>query len=381
MRSRRRDGGHRLDWAVTTASVCALWASGLQAAPLTAVGYNVESGDANDRVIGLQLQQSRGIDIWGLADVWPQGGWVETLHDAARKAEGLDYGVLVGETGGSDRLMLLYRTDRLAMLDHDELLSARVHAREPAPLVARMRLSDGADTAEFLVLLVRLSDVDKRRRAQADVIAQWARRQHLPVVALGTLPFGLAEGAGPGPDLQRFLDASGWQWLRPARAHATSCDRGGRVDDFVLVGGAAADWGGRAEVMFPQNNYCPDSGRTSSHRPVLARFSTSGGALDAEAGMAERQTLPLLPGEIQTGVAESTADEAEIESLRKRIEELEAAQMPQTLPAAAPGSYGPEEVTTPVTAPAAEAGDEALRRRLQALEAEVRALREQLEGS
>ena len=136
--------------------------------------------------------------------------------------------------------------------------------------------------------------------------------------------------------------------------------------------------------MFPQSNYCPDSGRTSSHRPVLARFSTSGGALDDEGGMADRQTLPLLPGEIHTGVAESTGDEAEIESLRKRIEELEAARMPQTPPAAAPGSSGPEEVTTPVTAPAvpaAEAGDDALRRRLEALEAEVRALREQLEGS
>ena len=32
---------------------------------------------------------------------------------------------------------------------------------------------------------------------------------------------------------------------------------------------------------------------------MQARFATGGGSLEIEAGMAERQTLPLLPGEVQ----------------------------------------------------------------------------------
>jgi hypothetical protein len=419
MSVRRRDDRRcrRFAW---TAAVCLLWAGGLHAAPLTMVGFNVESGDASDLVIGLQLKKSGGIDIWGLADVWPEGGWVEAMHEAAQAAEGFAYGVLVGETGGSDRLMLLYRSDRLEMLGHDELLAARIDAREPAPLTAHLRLADGT---ELLVVLMRLADSDKRRRAQTGVIADWAARQDLPVVALGTLFFGLAESEGPDPDMQQFLDASGWAWLRPADSRETSCERGGRVDDFVLVGGAAADWQGRAEVMFPQNNYCPDNGRTSSHRPVLARFSTGGGPLDTEAGMAERQALPLLPGEIQPGEEEAAESAAEIESLRRRVEELEAGRQPRApaAPEAAPVAPGPatpaavtsapdvpgqvgrsptvlqagsaptsaarpantgSEAAATTSPPAAGGIDEAaVRRRLEALEAEVRELRTLLDQS
>lgn len=423
-RMSRPDGRRARLWATAISSVCLFWLSALRAEPLTVVGFNVESGDASDLVIGLQLSQSRGIDIWALGDVWPAGGWVEQMRDAAQEAEGREYGVLVGETGGADRLMLLYRNDRLVLLDHEELLTARASKREAAPLVARMQL---AGETEFLLVLVRLSDSDRRRREQTGALADWASRQRLPVVAAGTFSFGLAEGDDPDTDMRQFLEASGWRWLRPEVDRETSCGGGGRVDDFILIGGAATGWNGRSEVMFPQNNYCPDDGRTSSHRPVQARFATGGGSLEIEAGMAERQALPLMPGEVQRAEDETEDRDEEIQALRRRVEELEAGQrsqarppessVPLTQPAgasppaprvstpllidrtesigpapASPDAAGPDETTSAVAREAdveatagplaADSVDQAaLRQRLEALEEEVRELRELLEQS
>lgn len=419
----RSYGGRAHTRVLAAAALCWLGVSGLRAEPLTVVGFNVDSGDASDQVIALQMTESRGVDIWGLGDIWPDGGWVEKMHEAAQAAEQLEYGVLVGETGGAARLMLLYRSDRLELLDSEELLAARGGKREAAPLIAHLRLA-GAE--EFLVLLVQLADGAKRRATQTAALADWASGQTLPVVALGTFSFGLNEGEGPDEEMQRFLAASGWRWLRPAQDRDTTCNRGGQIDDFVLIGGAATGWNGRAEVMFPQSNYCPDDSRTSSHRPVQARFATGGGAHAAGTGMAERQVLPLLPGDVQRATDEE-ADE-EIDRLRQRVEELEARESLRqgsaaagsaappadtSLPAAgsgtamqagagadpAPGASvaaptsaaGPRPAvstaSTPATAAegsqsAAQATDqEALRRRLEALEREVQELRRLLEES
>jgi len=382
-----RTGKRTPGWVSCAAAVCLLWLPRVQADPLTVVGFNVDSGDASDQVIALQLKQSRGIDVWGLGDVWPDGGWVETMHEAAQEAEDLEYGVLVGETGGSARLMLLYRSDRLELLGHEELLAARGGKRQAAPLVARMRL---AGKTEFLLVLVQLSDGARSRAGQTAALEDWARRQGLPVVAFGTFSFGLAETQGPDEDMQQFLDASGWQWLRPRADVATTCDRGGRIDDFVLVGGAATTWSGLSEVMFPQSNYCPDSGRTSGHRPVQARFSTGVGALDTQVGMAERQALPLLPGEVETATDEWSDSDAEIESLRRRVEELEASkQVAQSPPAGgtAEPPAPPATEAVPETEPTLQSGapevvdQDALRRRLEELEREVQELRKLLEDS
>jgi len=45
----------------------ALCAVPVMAAPLTVVGFNIDSGGASDHVISLQLKESVGVDLWGLA--------------------------------------------------------------------------------------------------------------------------------------------------------------------------------------------------------------------------------------------------------------------------------------------------------------------------
>ena len=46
---------------------------------LTIVGFNVESDDASERVIASQLEQSSGIDLWGLSEVYHEGRWTSQL--------------------------------------------------------------------------------------------------------------------------------------------------------------------------------------------------------------------------------------------------------------------------------------------------------------
>ncbi len=267
-------------------------------APLTVVGFNVESGDASDHVISLQLEKSVGVDLWGLVDVWDEGGWPERLRDGAAAGEGAAFGEVLGESGGESRVLVLYREDRLESLATEEIAGARVSEREPAPLAVRFRL-DGRD--EFWFLVVDLSASDGRRMEQARALADWVARQSLPVVAAGTFRFGVEAGGGDDPAMELLLGA-GWRWPRPVDSIGTVCGDRDAIEDFVFLAGPGAAWGARSEVMYPQSNYCPDNGRTSNHRPVLANLDPAGGDPAITGSMPERQVRPFFPEEMDRSV-------------------------------------------------------------------------------
>jgi hypothetical protein len=346
------------------------------AAPLSVVGFNIESGDSSDHVIALQLDKSVGVDIWGLSDVWDDGDWLERLQRGATSGEGSDFGLLLGETGGTSRLLAIYRQTRLRYLGHEEVDSAQASRREPAPLAVRFLL-DGE--TEFLFLIVHLSESDKRRAGQVEAIVKWTAGQTLPVVSVGTFNFGLDTDGGGGQGELGELATAGWQWVRPETPLGTYC--GGRdvVQDFVFVAGAASDWGARSDVMFPQNNYCPDDERTSDHRPILANLDTRGGAPVVTGSMTARAIRPFFP---DTLIAESDA-------------QIELANEPQPVPAvtvdpraqmpgAAPGQPAPAPdrvAEMPRTAVVERPGKAELLRRLERLEAEVRSLRREIEAT
>jgi hypothetical protein len=151
------------------------------------------------------------------------------------------------------------------------------------------------------------------------------------------------------------------------------------VQDFIFVAGAASDWGARSDVMFPQTNYCPDDGRTSDHRPVLANLDTRGRAPVVTGSMPAREIRPFFPDTLITG---SDA-------------QIELADEPQPVPAALadPRTKAPDAAPSPpasIPAPVVErAGTgaterpskDALLRRLERLEAEVRSLRREIEAT
>ena len=303
------------------------------AAPLTVVGFNVESDDATDRVIAHQLERSRGVDLWGLTEVWYGGEWLDRLQKAAASGEGSAFGLVKGETGEPNRNLILYRADRMTLLDSEEIVVAHGRPSLAAPLAARFRLDD---EREFIFLVVRLAEDVATRQGQLLGLADWSSRQALPVVAAGTFFLGVSVEkpelpAAMGP----LVEDQGWAWVRPDPLVATTCDAGNRIQDFVFIAGAAASWAARSEVMFPQNNYCPDSDRTSSHRPVQASFAVSGDSLAGAGTMPERQVLPVSPVDVvmaaepeeetYPGTPEAGASEGEPsrEALLRRIEALE----------------------------------------------------------
>ena len=164
----------------------------VRAAPLTVVGFNIESGDSSDHVISLQLEKSVGVDLWGLVDVWNESGWPDRLREGAQEGENSEFRSILGQSGGDSRILVLYRNSRLRQVGIEELAAAQASARRPAPLAVRFRLDD---TEEFWFLTVDLSESEGRRLAQAKALAEWASTASLPVVAVGTFNFGVAENA------------------------------------------------------------------------------------------------------------------------------------------------------------------------------------------
>ncbi len=329
------------------------------AEPLTVVGFNIESGDSSDHVISLQLEKSVGVDLWGLVDVWDERGWPERLQQGAGEGEGSGFGAVLGTTGGDSRLLTLYRSSRLQVLEQQEITAAQVSAREPAPLAVRLRL-DGDQ--EFWFLTVDLSAQEDRRLGQSRALAEWASARSLPLVAVGTFNFGVEPDSGSVDAGLETLLASGWRWARPVEHVGTRCGGGDRVEDFVFLAGPGTAWSDRAEVMYPQSNYCPDSGRTSNHRPVLANLETTGSAPVITGSMPERQIRPFFPEELEP---------------RQRNEPVLASptvQQPRS-PDQPVHSRGADESGNN----AADTSREELLRRIEALEAEARKLRRELE--
>lgn len=330
-----------------------------RADPLTVVGFNIESGDSSDHVISLQLEKSVGVDIWGLVDVWDEGGWPERLREGAAEGEGSDFGAVLGKTGRDSRLLTLFRRSRLLALEQQEISAAQASPREPAPLAVRFHLKG---VQEFWFLTVDLSDQEDRRLRQARALADWASEQSLPLVAVGTFNFGVEPDQDHMDEGLEVLLSSGWRLARPIEHVGTRCGGGDRMEDFVFLAGPGAAWGDRAEVMYPQSNYCPDSGRTSNHRPVLANLETAGEAPVITGSMPERQIRPFFPEELKA---------------RQRNEPVLAnptAPTPTT-PSPQATSNGPDDSTGQPTDPSREE----LIRRIEALEAETRELRRELE--
>ena len=122
--------------APLVALLAAVASAPVQAAPLTVVGFNVQSDNSSDLFIGHQLARSSGIDLWGLTEIYREGGWVEPMRVAAGVGEGVDFGAVVGKTGNGNESLVLYRSDRLTLLGSEELTDVTAGSRTAAPLVA-----------------------------------------------------------------------------------------------------------------------------------------------------------------------------------------------------------------------------------------------------
>jgi hypothetical protein len=243
------------------------------AADLTVAGFNVESGAANARVIAEQIGPLRDIDLWGFSEV-KNASDARILAEGAADGESGTFESILGTTGGEDRLLIVYNSDRLDLIQTGEIQELNIGGNVRAPLWAQFRVKPTGPDFIFMVNHLYRSNT-AGRHAQAQGLNDWARTRTLPVIATGDYNFDWHFQTGDTNHDRGFdLMTAGnvFKWVRPGTLLPTNCSFHQSVLDFVFVSGAAQSWDGEGEILFTQPTYCPDTASTSDHRPVLARF-------------------------------------------------------------------------------------------------------------
>jgi hypothetical protein len=246
---------------------------------LTVAGFNVESGAANPRVIAEQIGPLRDVDLWGFSEV-RNASEGNLLAVGAADGESGTFQSILGTTGGEDRLLIVFNSDRLDLVQRGEINELNIGGNVRAPLWAQFRLKPSGP--EFIFMVNHLYRGNSAgRHAQAQGLNDWARTRTVPVIATGDYNFDWHFQTGDTNHDRGFdlMTAGGaFRWVRPpAPLIPTNCSSHQSVLDFVFVAGAAQGWQGEAEILFPEGSYCPDTASTSDHRPVLARFDVAPG--------------------------------------------------------------------------------------------------------
>lgn len=270
---------HRL---VLTLAVSLCLTGQLFAQTLTVAGFNVESGAASAPVIAEQIGPLNDVDVWGFSEV-KNSNEARILAEGAADGESGTFQRILGTTGGEDRLLIVYNSDRLELVRQGEIPELNIGGNVRAPLWAQLRVKPSGP--EFIFMVNHLYRGNTAgRHAQARGLHDWALAQTVPVIATGDYNFDWHFQTGDtNHDNGYNLMTAGnvFTWVRPpAPLVPTNCSHHKSVLDFVFVSGAAQGWQAESEILFPEDSYCPDTASTSDHRPVLARFTL--GDIDEE---------------------------------------------------------------------------------------------------
>jgi hypothetical protein len=249
------------------------------AVELTVVGYNVESGDANPAVLAEQyIGPLEGADVWGFSEV-QNAEWLRLLEAGAEAGEGADFRSILGQSGGGDRLAIVYDSSLLQLVASEELEALSFGGRVRAALIAHFQVR--ANGQEFLFVVNHLyRSQEDLRHEQAQMLNVWAQSQSLPIVAVGDYNFDFDVVDGDSGDRDRgfnlLIENNVFQWVRPTPLVKTHCsDRYNSILDFTFVGNQAQTWMVKeSTVLFatPDSTYCPDDDIKSDHRPVSTTF-------------------------------------------------------------------------------------------------------------
>jgi hypothetical protein len=243
---------------------------------ITVLSWNVESGGADARVIGQRLADFQEVDLWGLVEV-NSAQDAQLFETAAAVGENSTFAKILSNSGGGDRLLILYDRGRFEELGYEELAYINIRKSVRAPLLVHLR--ERATGVEFLFMVNHLyrSD-DDGRHAQARMLNEWAARQSLPVIAVGDYNFDWDVYASEGQHDAGFdllVANQRFRWVTPAKLVTTQCTgwpcRYESVLDFVFTAGAAQGWQATSEIVVVAGDF-PDTNRTSDHRPLLTRF-------------------------------------------------------------------------------------------------------------
>ena len=89
---------------------------------LSILSWNVESGGNDSSYIAQRLRELEGFDILGLSEVRSTEQNVYT--SAAAFSENATFNSILGQSGGADRLLIIYNDDRFDLLNQNELITS-----------------------------------------------------------------------------------------------------------------------------------------------------------------------------------------------------------------------------------------------------------------
>ncbi len=230
--------------------------------------FNLESGDADINYLMTMITRYMDeYDVIGFQEISPT--WAQVIKGYIRK-NSKNQGFILGTTGGADRLGLIYRTDRLTLLETTELNHINIGGAVRAPLVALLKVKT---TGRLFYVINNHLYRSKRniRHQQCELLIAWSNQLKYPYIALGDYNLDYDVNSGQSDKGLGILSKK-WQWLEPEELVPTQCSvRYQSILDFVFIGGpGSSEWEASSKILESQDNYCPDNQMKSDHRPVSA---------------------------------------------------------------------------------------------------------------
>ncbi|MBX7254755.1 MAG: endonuclease/exonuclease/phosphatase [Candidatus Hydrogenedentes bacterium] len=250
------------------------------AATLTVGSFNVESGGATlDKTAEAlaTVEKDEQCDLWGLCEVTDKS-WAQQFEVAVEAASGHDFSYVLGTTGRTDLMAIVYRTDRLEPKDEAvELHYINPENKVRSPLVIPFLDKDTGATFYFMVNHLYRSN-NNARHTQASQLNEWTRAQltkdpTVGVIAVGDYNFDYRvsdEGHDKGFD--NMISDGVFAWVKPGALIPSQCNKNYKsILDFVFTAGPAQQWKANSTIIPMASDYC-SNGDNSDHRPLVAHF-------------------------------------------------------------------------------------------------------------
>lgn len=242
---------------------------------IVVIGWNAESGDANPDTVGGRIAEIDGCDIWGMCEI-QNSTWADQFELSAEDGEGANFSHVLGTTGRSDKMQIIYNADRFELVESFELHRINVGGSVRAPLVAHFRII--GTYIEFLFMVNHLyRSRAGRRQEQASLLNLWASRQSFPIIAVGDYNFDWDVDQGEvvhDKGYDNMVYHGHFSWVRPKKLKKTQASPDyDSVLDFIFLGGDSWTWKAKSVILqrdLNDNNddVLSDNDQTSDHRPV-----------------------------------------------------------------------------------------------------------------
>jgi len=303
-------------------------------ADIRMVCWNLEgNGQAKLDFIERALEEKDGVHLWGLVEV--RENRADKYAEAIGADESGEFKSLLGTTGNNIRLQIVYDSDKLELVESEELTDefddlASI-SRQRIPLVGHFKGKATGQEFKFVVVHLNRGDVALRHQ-QATKLRQWAIAQGLPVIMCGdfNVDFHVFNGDSGVRDqgFDNLIEGGLVKWLRPVSLVKTEdSDRFVTVLDFFFYTNETIGWSGESRILDREGDQVAteldfdDNSTTPDHRPVDA-------VLHMVAAPTDEDDSPVMPAgneddRIQAILNRIEAMEAQLKELREAVQEID----------------------------------------------------------